>query len=170
MVVFMLFAALATLAYTLQISILGYQNLSREERVAKIEIKPRPGAQQFEAHVTYADGSGASYLLAGDELYVDAHILKWHGWINLLGLHTMYELDRIGGRYHSLDDEFKQPRTLHQLSKPKFINAFVVRQNNEFLSPVVDAQYGSASFVPANEITRYDLMVSTSGLLLRRTN
>lgn len=168
-VLFTLFAALAALGFTLQMSILGYQALTHEELAARIEITPRPIEKQFEARVVFPDGRSQKYLLAGDELYVDAHILKWHGWINLLGIHTMYDLDRIGGRYYQLGDEQSQPRTLHSLSEEKTIDVFVARRENDFLAPFVDAEYGSASFVPADRVVHYDLMVSTTGLLLRPT-
>jgi len=41
----------------------------------------------------------ATYPISGDEIYVDARILKWHALANLLGLSTAYELDRVGGRF-----------------------------------------------------------------------
>src|SRR6267378_2754935 len=37
----------------------------------------------------------ATYPISGDEIYVDARILKWHALANLLGLSTAYELDRV---------------------------------------------------------------------------
>ena len=35
----------------------------------------------------------------GDQVLVDARILKWHYIGNVLGLHTQYELDRLTGRF-----------------------------------------------------------------------
>ena len=36
------------------------------------------------------------------------------------------------------------------------------------LGSLVDAEYGSATFVPANAPAEYDVLVSTSGLMVRR--
>ena len=78
---------------------------------AKISVTPS-GPQRFDARVKFPDGREAAYVIAGDELYVDAHILKWKPVGNLLGLHTAYELDRIAGRYRSVEQERKQLRTV----------------------------------------------------------
>ncbi|MCB1041859.1 MAG: hypothetical protein KDC35_02910 [Acidobacteria bacterium] len=163
----LLFTCVAALFGLVQVSTLGYRALVHETKVARLEIKPRAAAQQFEATIYVDDQPPQVFLLAGDEVYVDAHILKWKSWANLIGMHTMYELDRIGGRYRNLNDEFEKPRTLYHLSQKKPVNAFIVRQRYASLAPVVDAQYGSASFVPAEKTVTYDLMLSTSGLLMR---
>src|SRR6266480_2563079 len=55
--------------------------------------------QRFRATITLPDRRLAMYELAGDAFYVDAHVLKWHPWASLLGLRTVYELDRVAGRY-----------------------------------------------------------------------
>ena len=44
--------------------------------------------------------------MAGDQIYVDAHILKWTPAANLIGLHTAYELDRVAGRYDNIEQEW----------------------------------------------------------------
>ena len=105
--------------------------------------------------------------LAGDEIYVDAHILKWKPIANLLGLHTAYELDRIAGRYHSLKDEQVSPRTVHSLGTDKPIDLFNLRRRYVFLAPLLDADYGSASFVPVTQPAEFDVMISTTGVLIR---
>jgi len=43
--------------------------------------------------------------LAGDAVYVDAHVLSGGRSRRWLGLETVYELDRISGRYQALSDE-----------------------------------------------------------------
>src|SRR5581483_8095830 len=48
--------------------------LAREDLAAHIVVQPT-GAQRFSATVRLADGREASYDVAGDEIYVDAHIL-----------------------------------------------------------------------------------------------
>jgi hypothetical protein len=110
----------------------------------------------------------AAFEVAGDELYVDAHILKWHPLANLIGLHTGYELDRVAGRYTSLEDERSKPRTVFPLAHPKPVNLFDLAQHYPFLATLVDAEYGSATFLPAQQPAQLELQVSTTGLLLRK--
>jgi hypothetical protein len=144
----------------------GYQALTREAVAAQVRVQP-VGPQRFNATLRFPDGREATYALAGDEIYVDAHILKWKPIVNLLGLHTAYELDRIAGRYHSLKDEQASPRTVHALGADKPIDLFNLRRRYVFLAPLLDAEYGSASFVPVTQPAEFDVMISTTGVLIR---
>src|SRR5207245_2616434 len=69
----------------------------------------------FSAMVRFPDGREASYDVAGDEIYVDAHILKWRPLANVLGLHTEYELGRLAGRYRDIEAERRATRTVYLL-------------------------------------------------------
>lgn len=158
--------AAAGLLGALTIATIGYQALTREETAALIAVTPT-GPQRFEAWLRFPDGSERRFELAGDEVYVDAHILKWSPTANLFGLHTAYELSRIAGRYHKLEDEQSAPRTVYALSADKPIDLFRLRQRYPFLAPLVDAQYGSATFVMADRPAQFELKVSTTGLLIR---
>ncbi len=144
----------------------GYRALTHEALAAQVRVEPA-GPQRFSATLRFPDGREAKYDLAGDEIYVDAHILKWKPIANLVGLHTAYELDRIAGRYHSLKDEQASPRTVHSLGSDKPIDLFNLRRRYVFLAPLLDAEYGSASFVPVTQPAEFDVMISTTGVLIR---
>ena len=45
---------------------------------------------------------------------------------------------------------------------------FTLRRRYELLAPLLDADYGSASFILADEAAEFELRVSTTGLLIRR--
>ena len=158
--------SLSGLCATVEIAIRGYRALTREEIAAVVETQST-GPRSFTATFTFPDGRSATYSLAGDELYVDAHILKWKPIANLLGLHTAYELDRVAGRYAALQDEQTLPRSVFSLAADKPVDMFDLRRRFWLFRPVVDAEYGSATFVPANRPARYELRVSTTGLLIR---
>ena len=162
----LLLLSLGALAATVSIGLIGYRALTREDVAARITVKPA-GPKRFEATFRFPDGRQATYTLAGDEIYVDAHIIKWHPYANMIGLHTAYELDRVAGRYRDVEDERKAPRTVHALAREKPIDLYGMRQRFTFLSPVFDAEYGSASYVPVTQPQEFELRVSTTGLLLR---
>jgi hypothetical protein len=44
---------------------------------------------------------------------------------------------------------------------------FGLRRRYEFLAPLLDAEYGSATFVPVTQPVELELRVSTTGLLIR---
>jgi len=158
--------ALGSLFGAIAVGTQGYRTLTREDLAARIVVQPT-GAQRFSATVSFADGREASYDLAGDEVYVDAHILKWRPLANLLGLHTAYELGRLAGRYRDLGEERRAPRTVYSLGAERPLDLFSLRQRHAFLAPLVDAQYGSATFLPVTERAELEVRVSMTGLLMR---
>ena len=163
----LLMLSLSALFATLTISTQGYRAFTREELVATVTTRSL-GTQRFEARVRFPDGRDTTVLLAGDEFYVDAHILKWKPIANLLGMHTDYELDRIAGRYLSLAEEQSNPRTVFALSTDKPIDLFNLRRRHPLLGWLVDAEYGSGTFTATDDQAQFDVLVSTSGLLVRK--
>jgi hypothetical protein len=162
----LLLLAFGALAGTLSLGLQGYRALTHEEVAARILVRPA-GAQRFTATIRYPDGREAAFELAGDEIYVDAHILKWKPIANLLGLHTAYELDRVAGRYHAINDERAGTRTVHSLGPDRLVDLYGLRRRHEILAPLLDAEYGSATFVPVTGPAEFELRVSTTGLLIR---
>jgi len=162
----LLFFSFAALFGTLAIAIQGYRALSREEVAAVVRTEP-VGTDRFRAHFVFANGEQATFDLAGNELYVDAHIVKWKPVANLLGLHTSYELDRVAGRYTSVHEEQTKARTVFSLARNRPVNLFQLRKLYWIFDPILDVEYGSATFNPARRPTTYEIRVSTTGLLLR---
>lgn len=165
----LLFLSLALSLALIAVGMRGYRALTSEQLAATMIVE-REGGQQFSVRLEYPDGESAQYQLAGDELYLDARILKWHPLANWIGLQTGYQLDRISGRYLELGDELTQPRTLHQLRPDDDVDLFSIVRRFPALEGLVDAQYGSASFLPVRDGGVYQLRVSTTGLLIRELN
>ena len=162
----LLLLAVGALAATIAIGTHGYTVLTREDIAATLLVQPT-GPQRFSATVRYPDLREVKFELAGDEVYVDAQILKWKRIANVFGLHTAYELDRIAGRYRSIDHERSAARTVFPLSRDKPLDLFDLRRRYTFLAPLLDAEYGSASYVVVSRPAEIELRVSTTGLLMR---
>lgn len=160
-------ALFAALSLAVVVGTRGYRALTHEEVAARVWTVPDTGGF-FAAHVQFPDSSVRTFRLTGDELYIDAHILKWKPLANVLGLHTDYELDRVGGRYADLEEERALPRSVYSLSETKLFDLFDLRRRLALLAPLVDAEYGSATFVTASDdLAVWELSVSTSGLVIR---
>jgi hypothetical protein len=162
----LLLLALGSLAGAIAIGLRGYRALTLEVVAATVTTEPE-GPQRFRATILFPDKRVAMYDLAGDAVAVDAHILKWHPWVNVLGLHTAYELDRVTGRYRDVAEERTKPHTAFALARPTPVDLFAIARRR-LLGPLVDAEYGSAAFVPATAHAEYEVRVSTSGLLMRQ--
>jgi hypothetical protein len=163
-----LFLSLGVLCGAITLGIHGYRMFTQEALAATIKTEPL-GPHHFRATVTLPDSSLHMFDLAGDAVYVDAHVLKWRPIGTLLGLQTVYELDRISGRYQALRDEQTQERTVYSLAARKPFDAFDLARRYWILRPFVDAEYGSATFISATAPGggTYEVRVSTTGLLVR---
>lgn len=158
---------LAALAAAVTVGVRGYRALTHEDLAARVRTEPL-GPQRFRATVELPDGRTGQFEISGDALYVDAHILKWRPIVNVLGLHTGYELDRIGGRYNALGDEQLRSHTVFALAPERVVDVFeFVRRHPRVLAPLVDAQYGSGTFIGAERPGSFEVRVSTTGLLIR---
>ncbi len=157
----------AALCSTIAVGVQGYRALTHEQVAVFVDVAPT-GPQSFEAAFRFPDGRRARFRLLGDEIYVDAHILKWKPIANFLGLRTAYELDRVAGRYATLRDERLRPRSVHSLAAAKPVDVFDLHRRFPPFSLLVDTEYGSATFIVADRPASYEVRVSSTGLLVRR--
>ena len=146
-----------------------YQRLSNEQPAGELQFS-RVGERQFDAVLSYADGERANFPLRGDEWQVDARVLKWHAFANLVGFDTAYRLERISGRYSRIEDERSQPRTVYELHAPGRIDPWELVHRYRSWVPWMDALYGSATFLPMTDGALYEIKVSQSGLIARPLN
>lgn len=144
----------------------GYRALTREEVAATVTTRSL-GPQSFRAVVERPGARPDTFRVAGDQLYVDAHVLKWQPWVNVLGIHTGYRLTRIGGRYRSLEAERNAERTVYDLSAGPPVDVLRTLDRLPVVGGLVDATYGSGAFVPADGLGSFQVRVTTSGLLIR---
>jgi hypothetical protein len=135
-----------------------YRRLSYEQPAGELQLT-RTGERQFDALLSYPNGTRANYALRGDEWQVDARVLKWHAFANL-----------IGGRYSRAEDEVAQPRTAYGLNPPQLVDPWDLAHRYRSWIPWVDAVYGSATFLPMADGALYEIKVSQSGLLARPLN
>ncbi|MBT8335152.1 MAG: hypothetical protein KJO11_01020, partial [Gemmatimonadetes bacterium] len=162
----LLFASLGALSATLGVSTQGYRALTSEELAATVTTVPT-GPRTFQAYVEFPDGRDTTLAVAGDQVLVDARILKWHAVGNLIGLRTQYELDRLTGRYVDVGDERALERSVHSLGRDSRLDLYELLERYSLLRLLVDAEYGSATFVEVTEPGRFEVLVSTTGLLIR---
>jgi hypothetical protein len=146
-----------------------YQRLSFEQPAGELQLT-RTGERQFNAVLSYPNGERAIFALRGDEWQVDARVLKWHAFANLIGFDTAYRLERLSGRYSRVEDEVAQPRTAFSLNPPQRIDPWDLVHRYRSWVPWIDAVYGSATFLPMANGALYEIKVSQSGLIARPLN
>ena len=83
-------------------------------------------------------------------------------------MHTAYELDRVAGRYITVEDEQSLRRTVYPLAEEKSMNMYDLRSRFPVFGPLVDTEYGSATFIAVEDWAEFEVRVSTTGLLIRK--
>ncbi len=153
-----------------------YQRLTYERPVATIETR-QLGPQLFEATLTTPatatepGGSVKRYQVHGDQWRIEARLLKWKPWANVLGLDTQYRLDRLSGRYESTADELSAPRSVYDLGpEPGNIDMWTMARKSKRYAPMVDSFYGGGAFMPMANGARYEVWLTQTGLVARPMN
>jgi hypothetical protein len=156
-------------ALLLSANLESYRRLTTEQPAGQLQFT-RLGYHQFNGVFTFPSGDRTDFALRGDEWQIDARILKWRAFANLVGFDTAYRLERISGRYASVDDERNQPRTVYPLNPPDRIDLWELLRRYQIWLPWFDALYGNATYLPMADGALYEIRVSQSGLLARPLN
>jgi hypothetical protein len=160
---------LAAVAVLIGSNLKTYQRLSYEQPAGELQLS-RTGERQFNAVLSYPSGERANFELRGDEWQVDARVLKWRAFVNLIGFDTAYRLERIGGRYSNIEDERAQPRSVYALNTAGRVDPWELIHRYHSWVPWMDALYGSATYLPMSDGALYEIKVSQSGLVARPLN
>lgn len=146
-----------------------YQRLTAERAVATVSLE-QLGPQVFAAMVSTPDfDAPRAFELRGDLWQMDARILKFQPWANVAGLDSLYRLERLSGRYASVEQERTAERSVYQLSANPGLDLYQLAQANRALG-MIDAQYGSGTYVPMANDAIYDVFMTQTGLIARPVN
>jgi hypothetical protein len=151
------------------LNLLTYQRLGAEQPAGELQLT-RTADKQFSGVLSYPSGEKTTFALSGDEWQVDARLLKWTAFANLLGFDAAYRLERISGRYTHIEDERSQPRTVYELASPGRVDPWELAHRYHRFLPWIDAMYGSATYLPMSDGALYAITVSQSGLIARPLN
>jgi hypothetical protein len=96
----LIFFLAAVCAVLIGTNLRSYQRLAYEQPAGELQLT-KGGDRQFDAVLTYPDGQHSSFPLRGDEWQVDARVLKWHAFANLVGFDAAYRLPWLDALYGS---------------------------------------------------------------------
>ena len=97
-------------------------------------------------------------------------MLKWRPWANIIGYDSVYKLDRLSGRYSTLDDEVNKPRSLYSVTSEPGIDVFEQIKKRGGWLKAVDAYYGSGTYLPMGDGAVFEIRMSQTGLIGRAVN
>lgn len=147
--------------------LLSYRQGAYDQLIGNLSFE-QTGSQSYDAFLVDAEGGETRYQLSGEQWQLDARILKW---ANGIPARPLYRLDRIGGRYMSLEDERNMPKTVYSVApQSAYIDAWQAVRSNRFLFPFIDALYGSATYLPMADGAIYSISLGPHGLIGRPLN
>lgn len=170
---FWMFAFLALLAFLgLLAGLRSYQVFTQEELVAIVEIEspPRSSSYQFLLKMTPVAQGVAAYPqlfpMQGDQWAVAGEILKWHPWLNFVGVKNCHQLTRLNSRYLKVADELNAPKSAYDLNGGSGFLWPILYRMQKYI-PFVEAVYGNAVHTLAQPQSRWGVYVTLSGYLIK---
>ena len=171
------FLGLGAIFGLLGLNVQTYHRLTYERPVATIEITQK-GPQLFDAVVTEPpteqdpEGSVRTFEVHGDDWRMEARVLRWKPWANVLGLDSQYRLDRFSGRYTDTQQELTGERSAYDIrpTRQSGIDLWSTAREYSRYAPVVDTLYGSGAYMPMANGARYEVRITQNGLIARPTN
>ncbi|MDH3608041.1 MAG: hypothetical protein OEQ24_02205 [Gammaproteobacteria bacterium] len=145
-----------------------YKRLTAEKPIAQLAFTP-VNNQEFD--VTLRLGNFCeekTYRVYGDEWRIDAKFLKWKSWATLFGLNAMYRIDRLSGRYVSVNDANTKQHSAHELKTSSTLDLAKIAKRYKNRFPPVDTIYGSSAYEKMQPDILFTVYVSQSGILIRK--
>jgi len=161
--------AIGTAGILLFTSYLGYERLTAEQLVGVIEFS-QSAPEEYTARLMVDGQLDRLLTLRGDEWQLDARVVTWKPPATILGLEPVYQLERLSGRYSSVDREQSEPRTVHGLAEERPLDLWNMARKFPKWTPGVDAFYGTATYLPMADGARFRVTLSRDALIARPIN
>jgi len=139
---------------------LTYTSLTKEGSVASLYFEAVPNqSREYIAYLYDAnDKKIGNYTIHGDQWRIDASFVKIKYWATLLGDESKYTLDRIEGRFKDIDEQNNLKGKSYKIESSSIRDSF---------SPFLDITYGSSVYKEIVLKTKYKVLKSPTGLLVR---
>ncbi|ABC29333.1 Cation/multidrug efflux pump [Hahella chejuensis KCTC 2396] len=146
-----------------------YKAYQQETTIATLSMQ-KLGDQLYRVKVAAPPDGEYSFDVSGDLWQLDARLVSWSGPFSALGMQPGYRLERISGRYYSLEQENDGARTVFAIAPSDIGFDFWAWLNSHEGVPWVDAKYGSATYLPMRDGAIFTVSIGNDGLIARPVN
>jgi hypothetical protein len=162
--------AASALSFFTAYDLMSYRPLFEEQAVVTLQFQ-KLATQRFRVVLVDSESRQYDYYLDGDQWQLDARLLRWRPALAKVGFEPLYRLERLSGRYADLHQQLREPQTAHQLGvPPTSFDSWALIKQLPWLRDWVDAQYGSATFLPMADGAVYEVKLAYGGMLARPVN
>ncbi|PCK03492.1 MAG: cation/multidrug efflux pump [Alteromonadaceae bacterium] len=167
----LVFFAIGGFIVFIALDLWSYKQLLIEKPIVMLSFE-KLADKEYHVELNFVDeGITQSYIVSGDQWQLDARIIRWKGFFRSLGARPGYRLDRLSGRYFSLEDERRGKRTIHQLRVSEYgIDAWDWVNSMDGLFPWIESGYGSATYLPMADGAIYQVSLAMDGLTAKALN
>lgn len=166
----LVFVLLAAIGLITASALLGYRRLTAEALVARLDTR-RLGPQHYAVGIEFPDGSRRRVELNGDQWQLDARVIRWDARAVVLGAPALYRLDRLSGRYRDAAIESTATKSVVDFSSDRplaALDAWRLKQRFPQWLPWIDADYGSAAYLPLVDGGAFAVTLAPTGGLIAR--
>lgn len=150
------------------LNLFSYQPLSREQPLATISFRML-APQTYVATVSQPDSASVDYQLQGDLWQLETRLVRWKGLFSLFGFQPGYQLERIEGRYLSLEDQRNRERSDHRISR-EAIGIDIWRSARDGWSLMVEPGLATVNYMPMADGAIYEIVLSGQDIVSRPLN
>lgn len=162
--------ALGTLVALTAYDVYSYKQVLQEQVVATINFDKIENQHYF-AVLSDKDGKEQRVEIRGDQWQLDARIVKWQGYLSTFGLKPAFRLERLSGRYYDIEQETTAKRTAYAVHNSLYgVDIWRIFNSHPDWAPVIDAVYGSATYLPMKDGALFEISLSNTGLVARPIN
>lgn len=148
----------------------SYRHLADEQLIARVFVAGKDKQQFIVSVDTVNNEPLQTFLIMGDQWQLDSRIIRWTLPVARLGFDNLYRLERLSGRYQSIEEERDLARTIYLINLSEPLDIWAWLRANEFMRKWVEADYGNAVFAPMVDGAQFSVYLGRSGLFIRAEN
>jgi hypothetical protein len=164
------FIGLAAVVALVAVDLASYSAIPESRPLATITFKA-DGVQRYQ--VLLLEGAKErSLTLDGEQWQLDVRVLQWKGLAELIGLQPVYRLQKISGRYLSIEQQQQALNARAALARSHLgIDLWSwLRMGGGHDLFIFDAQAHRVSYLPMADGAAFALTLAPTGLLARPLN
>ncbi|WP_430462425.1 hypothetical protein ACQUQU_06470 [Thalassolituus sp. LLYu03] len=152
---------LSIMAIFTVVDVWSYHQLQAEQPLATVSVYQLDD-QVFDLTLVDSDGTENRYKILGDQWQLDVRLLAWKGPVAALGAMPLYRLDRLSGRYLSLEEERNAERTVYPLTESRWMDIWSALKGHSFW---LRAEAGHAVYMPLVNGAVYAVNLTPKGIV-----
>lgn len=164
-----IFATFAALFFLIHISLNQWTQAEFNQKIATV-IVGQGNNQNYCVHVNLLHNkNNVCHAISGDQWIVTAQIVQFKAWLRYFGFGPFYRFGIISGLYNNIQQENTKKKTAYNLQDRADFDLWKIIKNHPTIaSYFISYQYGSAVFMPLIPNAKYDIYLSSTGLVAKK--